>query len=204
MDYHWPGWGPWCTIFTAVGLFFVVVSCVLSLVHAFFPSRFPSPPSPAELDRIARATEALAVSTTALLTAANRTAAVTVRIARIDRRELREAVRQVDSLLTAIVATERQASKTNKEGLEELITAQRDTQQAVHDLQAALQLNGLENVRELIALQRALSDSDAPMIVSRRTRPRGPRRRRLRRPGARLGSRQNPSRFRHSADVAAG
>ncbi|KAK7429754.1 hypothetical protein QQZ08_003780 [Neonectria magnoliae] len=140
VDFLWPGWGPLCTILTAIGLPFVILSTVLMCVHLFLPFVLPSTPSSATADRNAER----------IANAAERTV--------YEQRRLREVSREAVSLLTTIVATEQQESQAARIRQDQLLIAHRVTRRAIHDLTTALQPDGLENDREIVSLTLALAN----------------------------------------------
>ncbi|KAH7127944.1 hypothetical protein B0J13DRAFT_530627 [Dactylonectria estremocensis] len=156
VDFLWPGWGPLCTILTAIGLPFVISSTVLMYLHLYHPSVLPSSPSSIAAERTAVATEAAVPRLpTAAEAIAEQTAAEQTEN---DQRRLREVTRQAVSLLKATIATERQVSKATRIRHQELLIVHRATCDVIHDLKTALQLDGLETDREILSLTRDLAD----------------------------------------------
>lgn len=123
VDFLWPGWGPLCTILTAIGLPFVIISTVLMCVHLFLPFVLPSTPSSAAAERSVN-----------------------------EQRMLREVFRAAVPLLRTLVATEQSEFWAARIRRDELLIAHRVTRRAIHDLTAALQPDGWENDREIVSL----------------------------------------------------
>jgi hypothetical protein len=183
--HNWSGWSCTGTIFTAIGAIFTVASFGLMVCQALRPQWFPFPPTPPPSAE------------------ATRQAATLQRERVVDRRLLRgvaEGVRELTRALVPAVGTVpetlwgqlRDGSMTEKE----ILTALKDILIAQRDILDSRRSNGaLPHLLLLILLQQ-----------QRRTglRPRGPRRRRLQRPGVVKVRRQSTRSTARYSDVAAG